>query len=163
MKKLDIFSRFENSLYWVWIVLSIFVFPAILIHLINKLYLESLDWFIRYPILFICWIVGFLICFAIGMAIGATLEDIFNKIRKILGKKPLMKIINDQKQEQFEHEIQAEERIKERFMNQSGDEKLYWLWARQNMYFEALTREIKNLKLLIFVLFIILLAIKFLG
>lgn len=97
------------------------------------------------------------------MAIGSTLEDIFNKIRKILGKKPLMKIINDQKQEQFEQEIQAEERIKGRFMNQSGDEKLYWLWARQNMYFEAMTREIKNLKVLIFVLFIILLVIKFLG
>jgi len=47
-------------------------------------------------------------------------------------------------------------------MNQSGDEKLYWLWARQNMYFQALTREIKYLKLLIFGLFIILLAIKFL-
>jgi len=46
------------------------------------------------------------------MAIGSPLEDIFNKIRTILGKKPLMKIINDQKQEQFEQEIQAEERIK---------------------------------------------------
>lgn len=167
MKKLDMFSRFEDSLLKIWVILSIIVFPVALVYLIDKLLLESFlkqyEWFIGYPIRVACWAAIFFACIIFAITCGAMLENVLDGIGKIFGKKPLGKIIRLHKEEQFEQEIQTEERKKERFLNQSGDNKLYLLWERQSTYFESLKREIKKLRLLVLILFIILLAIKFLS
>lgn len=149
MKKLDCFSRFERNIYYIAFILLVVVLPIILVMLVDEIFFEEAEWFIRYPILFVCW----LIFLGLGIMLAETIKGTFNLIRKIFGKKPLKTIEAELKEELFEKEYKAEKRAEERFMNLLLDRKLYWLWSKQNKEFEFLKTKVARLEnLLIFAL-----------
>lgn len=161
MKKLDLLSWIENNTYNISIFLSIL--PAVGFALyVDKLYLRELDWFIRHPLMMVCYIVASFVFLLVMLFIGGILlEPTFKIIRRITGRKPLKEVEKEIEEGDLDEGVDWCFEKGKKYVEMPEDVQRTLLWHGQNNIANELRKEIRSLKILVYVLLVLVIAIAY--
>jgi hypothetical protein len=139
MKQLDWFARIERVSLTIFVYIIVLGGPPAAVWVADAFLVpKDLSPFIRVSLLIGSGILGFIVFFVVGMALGSTIEDFFSSFRKKVGLKPLRELENQIREDHNNAEFEKEERSRERFFARSDAEQRYSLWELQQRQFEYL-------------------------
>jgi hypothetical protein len=162
MKKHNLWSWFDENVYEITVIVAILPTVGFAFY-VDKLYLRELDWFIRYPLNMVSFSFVFLgLLYVLRFISFFILEPNFNAIRRIMGRRrPLKEVEKEIEKEDLDKGVDWCFEKGKKYVEMPEDVQRTLLWHGQNNIANELRKEIRSLKILVYVLLALVIAIAY--